>query len=126
MTARDRPDGTLPICEVHAEGHFRRRRYILKMLLSGHLVGKEVSLTDQKRSPARFFLFGEGQVLWKIGRFCPQFYPRTTWGSRPRLSSRAQLGGRGGVQHRVEDIQKTNLLSSLGLLSGTLRQACRP
>jgi hypothetical protein len=29
------------------------------MLLSGHLVGKEFSLTDQKRSPARFFLFGE-------------------------------------------------------------------
>src|SRR5438445_5028937 len=71
MTAGDRPDGTLPICEVHAEGHFRRRRYILKMLLSGHLVGKEVSLADQKRSPARFFLFGEGQVLWKIGKFFP-------------------------------------------------------
>src|SRR5260370_30917985 len=42
------------------------------MLLSGHLVGKEFSLTDQKTSPARFFLFGEGKILWKIGRFCPE------------------------------------------------------
>src|SRR5260370_40026842 len=62
---------TLPIHEVHAEGHFRRRRYILKMLLSGHLVGKEFSLTDQKRSPARFFLFGEGKILWKIAQILP-------------------------------------------------------
>src|ERR1700675_2145681 len=50
---------TLPIHEVHAEGHFRRRRYTLKMLLSGHLVGKEFILTDQKFISARFFLFGE-------------------------------------------------------------------
>src|SRR5258708_36100411 len=61
---------TLPIREGHAEGHFRRRRYTLKMLLSGHLVGKEFILTDQKRSPARLFLFREGKTWRERGRFC--------------------------------------------------------
>src|ERR1700674_1292572 len=76
---RGRPaERRLPIHEVHAEGHFRRRRYTIKMLLSGHLVGKEFSLTDQKRSPARFFLFGEGKILWRSGRFCPQPSSLTT------------------------------------------------
>src|SRR5713101_2988442 len=106
MTAGDRPDGTLPIYEVHAEGHFRRRRYALKMLLSGHLVGKEFSLTDQKRSPARFFLFGEGKILWKIGRFCPQFYPRTTQGQPPPAVQPSAARHRRHFEHRGRDVEK--------------------
>jgi hypothetical protein len=61
----------LPIYEVHAKGHFRRTLYPLKMLLSGHLVGKEFILTDQKTAPARFFLFGEGKHFFGNRKILP-------------------------------------------------------
>src|SRR3979409_1119635 len=89
-TVGDQPKDDTPIYGVHAEGHFRRRRYPLKMLLSGQLVGKEFILTDQKTESATFFLFGEGQVLSKIGRFCPgtQFSPRN-----PQIKGRSGSAG---------------------------------
>jgi hypothetical protein len=49
------------------------------MLLSGHLVGKEFILTDQKTAPARFFLFGEGKhFCGKLEDFALNAVP--TWG----------------------------------------------
>ena len=64
---------TLSNREVHAEGRFPRTLFTLKMLLSRHLVGGKSILTDQNISPARFFLFGNGNFFWQIGRFCPDF-----------------------------------------------------
>src|ERR1700722_8340884 len=48
--------------EVHADGHFRRRPYPLKMLLRGDLVGEKIILPDCQTASARFFLFQEGKI----------------------------------------------------------------
>src|SRR5712672_504580 len=80
---------TLPIQEVHAEGHFRRRRYTLKMLLSGDLVGKEFILTDQKFTSARFFLFGETPNFFENLKILPgtQFLPRLWRDTNPSCAA---------------------------------------
>src|SRR5450759_1274692 len=114
-TAGDGPKADTSDCEVHAEGHFRRRLSTLKMLLSGHLHKEKSILADRKTPPARFFLFGKGKILWEIGRFCSdrqsQHEPRRD--SRPPAVQPSAARQRRATSY---ELRKKNLLKRLNSL----------